>query len=315
MARDSRTIELDCPVTEAYQRWLDYEELDEIVPQLKDVRKTGEDTSHWVAETMGMQVEWEARVTSKEENRRIAWESISGFENRGEVLFEPIDERRTRVTVNVEYQPFDRGPDGRLTEQIDRAAEAVETGLETIGEPSMTRRVTAVFPNRWDAEKAVDWLGSQGVPNDRISLIVRNIEEPAAVGARTGAAVVAEDAGSDVARGAGTGAAVGAGAGALFGLAAAMIPGAGPFIAAGALAQLLGVTGGAMAAGAIVGGTSGALAGALSKWGLDQADAEYYAGEIERGGYFVAADIEGFTLTTEEVESAFRRFNGRTRSY
>jgi hypothetical protein len=114
-----------------------------------------------------------------------------------------------------------------------------------------------------------------------------------------------------MARGAGTGLAAGAGVGALFGLAAAMIPGIGPFITAGALANALGAVGGGMAAGAIVGGASGAIAGALSKWGLDQADAEYYGREIESGGTFVAADLDGTSLSRGAVEDAFQRFNGR----
>jgi hypothetical protein len=174
--------------------------------------------------------------------------------------------------------------------------------------------VAAVFPNRDDAEKAVNWLRDQGVPESQISILARRESESEAMAARTGAERVAEDSGSDVARGAGTGLAAGAGIGALFGLAAAAIPGIGPFITAGALAELLGVTGGAAAAGAIVGGASGAIAGALSKWGLDQADADYYAREVERGSYFVAADLAGTPVTESDARDAFRRFHGRFRT-
>jgi len=176
---------------------------------------------------------------------------------------------------------------------------------------SMTGRVMAVFDDRKDAEKAIDWLRSHGVPDDRISVMVRNASDTAALADRTGAKRVADDAGSDLARGAGTGLAAGAGVGALFGLAAAFIPGVGPFITAGALAHALGAAGGGAVAGAIVGGTAGAVAGALAKWGLDQADANYYAGEIERGATFVAVDLDGTSITRNEVEDAFRRFHGR----
>jgi hypothetical protein len=113
----------------------------------------------------------------------------------------------------------------------------------------MMNRVSAVFDNRQDAEKAVDWLRSRGVPNDNISVLARHADETAAVAERTGAERVDDDAGSDIARGAGTGLAAGAGVGALFGLAAAMIPGIGPFITAGALANALGAAGGGAVAG------------------------------------------------------------------
>jgi len=175
----------------------------------------------------------------------------------------------------------------------------------------MMNRVYAVFDNRDDAEDAVDWLRGQGVPNDQISVMAQHRDDTASMAQRTGAEQVDQDAGSDMARGAGTGLAAGAAVGAIFGLAASAIPGIGPFITAGALANVLGTMGGGAAAGAIVGGTSGAVAGALSKWGLDQADANYYGSEVERGGYFVAVDLAGSTISRAEVESAFRRFNGR----
>lgn len=130
MARDSRTLEIDKPVEEVYQRWLNYENLADFAPQIKEVRQTSETRSHWVAEAMGVHVEWDAEVTAREENRRIAWQSVAGFENSGEVLFEPIGDNRTRVTVNFEYHPFSRGEEGKLAEEIDEAAESAEETLE-----------------------------------------------------------------------------------------------------------------------------------------------------------------------------------------
>jgi hypothetical protein len=176
---------------------------------------------------------------------------------------------------------------------------------------SKMNRVSAVFDNHRDAEQAVDWLRSNGVPQDNISVLARHTDATTSFAERKGAERVAEDPGSDMARGAGTGLLAGATVGALFGLAAAAIPGIGLVVTAGALLNALGAMGAGAVAGAIVGGTSGAIAGALAKWGLDKADAEYYAGEVERGATFVAVDLDGTTLTRSEVEDAFRRYNGR----
>ncbi|HTE17047.1 MAG TPA: YsnF/AvaK domain-containing protein, partial [Armatimonadota bacterium] len=104
---------------------------------------------------------------------------------------------------------------------------------------------------------------------------------------------------------------VGAGVGALFGLAALLIPGGGPLIAAGPLAAALGVGAGTVAAGAIVGGAAGGLAGALSHWGLSEAEAHHYAGEVERGGTYVGVDLDRSNVGREGVLSAFRSHNGR----
>jgi hypothetical protein len=173
----------------------------------------------------------------------------------------------------------------------------------------MANIVSAVFPDRSDAEQAVSWLRQQGVPDNAITAVSRGGDN--VVGGRSEAADDAADAG----KGALSGAAVGAGVGALFGLAAAAIPGIGPFITAGALANVLGTAGGAAAAGAIVGGTSGGIAGALSHWGLNEAESKYYAGEVERGGTYVGVDLSETNLSASEVRSAFDRFNGTYEGY
>ena len=135
-------------------------------------------------------------------------------------------------------------------------------------------RVTAVFDNTSQAERAVSELRRRGIPDAQISIVSRRADD---VDVTKGAA---DDTGSRV----GKGALAGAGVGTLFGLAAALIPGVGPFITAGTLATALGATGGAAAAGAIVGGTSGALAGAFSKAGYSREEAEFYGSRVESGG-------------------------------
>jgi hypothetical protein len=171
----------------------------------------------------------------------------------------------------------------------------------------MRNVVSAVFTDREDAERAVDWLRDNGVPENAISVASRES------GVTSGGDAVddAPSTAADTGKGALTGAAVGATAGALFGLAAVAIPGIGPFITAGALAEALGVTGGAAAAGAIVGGTSGGLAGALSGWGVHESDARYFAGEVERGGTWVGVDLTQTNLDAATVNDAFSRYNGQ----
>jgi hypothetical protein len=162
-------------------------------------------------------------------------------------------------------------------------------------------RVTAVFDDRTSAEGAVTELRRLGFTDTNLSFVARSEEEAVGAGAS------ADTAGKRVAKGA----AAGAGAGLLFGLAALAIPGVGPFITAGALASALGTTGGALAAGAIVGGTSGAIAGGLSKAGYSQEESEFYGPAIERGGVLVAVDTEG-VASPDEAREALTLNGGRT---
>ena len=160
-------------------------------------------------------------------------------------------------------------------------------------------RVTAVFDDQARAEGAVTELRRLGVTDTDLSFVARNEEEAVAAGADT--------AGKRAAKGA----AAGAGAGLLFGLAALAIPGVGPFITAGALASALGTTGGALAAGAIVGGTSGAIAGGLSKAGYSREESEFYGPAVERGGVLVAVDTEG-VVSPDQAREVLIRNGGRT---
>ena len=160
-------------------------------------------------------------------------------------------------------------------------------------------RVTAVFDNQTRAERAVTELRRLGVTDTDLSFIARSEDEAVAAGASS------DTAGKRAVKGA----AVGAGAGLLFGVAALAIPGAGPFITAGALASALGTTGGALAAGALVGGTSGAIAGALSRAGYSREESEFYGPAVERGGVLVAVDTEG-VVSPEQAREVLAREGG-----
>jgi len=87
----------------------------------------------------------------------------------------------------------------------------------------------------------------------------------------------------------------------------------GPFITAGALASALGTTGGALAAGAIVGGTSGAIAGGLSRAGYSREESEFYGPAVERGGVLVAVETEDVS-SANEVGEILAQHGGRTYS-
>jgi hypothetical protein len=168
----------------------------------------------------------------------------------------------------------------------------------------MSDRVAAVFNSQAEAERAVVALRQAGVSDSQISVVAKHGHDAAV----TGGGSVADDAGDRV----GKGALAGAGVGTLFGLAALAIPGVGPFITAGWLASALGVTGGALAAGAIVGGTSGALAGLFAKAGYDEHEAGFYGGAVEQGGVFVAIDTAGSALSGAEVRGILAQHGGRT---
>jgi len=170
-----------------------------------------------------------------------------------------------------------------------------------------TNRVTAVFENRAQAEQAVQALRQLGVNDDQLAIVAQHDGQTTAVGAGSAAAAANDETHDRV----GKGLAAGAGVGALFGLAALAIPGVGPFVTAGFLAHALGVTGGAVASGAIVGATSGAVAGAFTKAGYDENDARYYGEAVEKGHTLVAVDTAAGTSGAEQVRQVLTQYGGQ----
>lgn len=171
----------------------------------------------------------------------------------------------------------------------------------------LTNRVTAVFDNQAQGEQAIQALRQLGINDSHLSIVARHGDSTAVVG--DGSA--AHDAGS-TADGAAKGLLGGAGVGMLFGLAAALIPGVGPFITAGALATSLGAVGGGAVAGAIVGGTTGAVAGALARSGYDEHEAHYYGNAIEQGGVFVAVDTADNAVSVDQIRAVLAQHGGRS---
>jgi hypothetical protein len=168
---------------------------------------------------------------------------------------------------------------------------------------------SAVFDSRADAERAVEKLRSAGARDSAISIVAQNEGGETATSDGTGSVIAdGEGAGSGLAKGLG----VGAGVGALFGLAALVIPGVGPFIAAGALANALGAAGGAIASGAIVGGSAGGIAGALMNHGVSDEDSRYYEDRLNDGGTFVSVDTSEGSITAQKATDILYEYGGHS---
>lgn len=86
------------------------------------------------------------------------------------------------------------------------------------------------------------------------------------------------------ATGAGTGGVVGAALGWLVGIGSLLIPGAGPFIAAGPIMAAL--------SGAAIGATAGGIAGGLIGLGIPEIEAKRYEGKVRAGNILISVHTE-----------------------
>jgi uncharacterized membrane protein len=105
MSTVSRSIHVDVPVAAAFQEWARFEELPRFLSGVREVRRLDERRLHWRAEVAGMERVWELEISDLVVERRIAWQSRWGPENRGEIVFEPLSPSQTLVTMTVRYDP------------------------------------------------------------------------------------------------------------------------------------------------------------------------------------------------------------------
>jgi uncharacterized membrane protein len=104
MSRIQGSIDVNVPVSTAYNQWTQFEEFPNFMEGVESVTQLDDTRLHWVAEFGGTRREWEARIVDQTPDSHIAWEG--GPEDpSGSVEFEPIGVDRTGITLSMEYEP------------------------------------------------------------------------------------------------------------------------------------------------------------------------------------------------------------------
>jgi uncharacterized membrane protein len=107
MSEKEKSIEVDVPVSVAYDQWTQFESFPEFMDGVETVTQLDDRRLHWVAEIAGVHREWDAEITDQEPDQRIAWRSIDGTGNAGVVTFQPLDANRTKITLDIDIEPQD----------------------------------------------------------------------------------------------------------------------------------------------------------------------------------------------------------------
>ncbi|MBP1151067.1 MULTISPECIES: SRPBCC family protein [Methylocaldum] len=105
MASVHKSIEVNVPVRVAYNQWTQFEDFPSFMENIVEVRQIDDSHVHWHAEIGGKHKEWDTEIVEQVPDQRIAWRTTAGPENHGIVSFEPVGGDRTRVSVDIEYQP------------------------------------------------------------------------------------------------------------------------------------------------------------------------------------------------------------------
>ncbi len=98
-------IEIDVPVSTAYNQWTQFEEFPLFMEGVDDVSQIDDERLHWVASIGGSRAEWDAKILEQVPDERIVWESTDGKETRGSVSFTPAGDTRSTIRLTMTYAP------------------------------------------------------------------------------------------------------------------------------------------------------------------------------------------------------------------
>ena len=198
------SIQVDVPLTTAYNQWTQFEDFPHFMGGVKEVRQLDDQRLHWVAEIAGVRREWQATILEQIPDQKVAWAAVGGATNAGAVRFVPAGPASTTVFLTLEYEPegiVEQAGDklGIVGRQVKNDLQRFKALIEDEGYESGAWRgsiehgVSAGTPGVEDAALSRGDSGKAGVSAKSV------IAGAAAVAgvAAAGAAVAASKSGSD----------------------------------------------------------------------------------------------------------------------
>ena len=108
MSTVEQSIEVNVPVRTAYNQWTQFEDFPQFMEGVNKVLQKDDVTLEWEAEIAGQNRQWEAKIDEQTPDQRIAWHSTGGdIAQAGVVTFHRLDDSKTKVMLQMEFEPND----------------------------------------------------------------------------------------------------------------------------------------------------------------------------------------------------------------
>lgn len=99
------TVDVDVPVSTAYNQWTQFESFPQFLSGVDSVTQIDDTHLHWKVSIAGVRREFEAEITEQIPDERIAWTSIGGEEHAGVVTFHRLEAAKTRISLRLDWEP------------------------------------------------------------------------------------------------------------------------------------------------------------------------------------------------------------------
>ena len=105
MATVTSEIDIDMPISTVYNQWTQFESFPQFMGGVDSVIQVTDTLTAWQVSIAGVSREFEAEIVEQSPDERVAWNSTAGEEHAGVVTFHRIDADRTRVALQLTWEP------------------------------------------------------------------------------------------------------------------------------------------------------------------------------------------------------------------
>ena len=105
MTQILESIDVDVPVSTAYNKWTQFESFPKFMEGVERIDQISPTKTHWVAKIAGVEREFDAEVTEQHPDERVAWTTVGGTHQSGVVTFHRLSDTTTRVTLQLDHDP------------------------------------------------------------------------------------------------------------------------------------------------------------------------------------------------------------------
>lgn len=106
MAQIIEHIDVDVPVSVAYNQWTQFESFPVFLDEVRSITQIDDTLLHWKVNVGGVDRDFDAEITEQLPDERVAWRSVGGdTAHAGVVTFHKLADAQSRVSVQIDWEP------------------------------------------------------------------------------------------------------------------------------------------------------------------------------------------------------------------
>jgi uncharacterized membrane protein len=106
MSTIEQSIEVNVPVSTAYNQWTQFESFPRFMEGVERIEQVDDTMTHWVTSIGGVDREFNAKITEQVPDERVSWTTVDDEPRQaGVVTFHHVAPDTTRVMLQMDFEP------------------------------------------------------------------------------------------------------------------------------------------------------------------------------------------------------------------